>query len=53
MVDSTLLSTAGGQITGTDWLIQPMLHLTKDTVVGLDARRAKPQTIYRAYTTRK
>ncbi|WP_051855722.1 S8 family peptidase [Streptomyces sp. NRRL B-1347] len=44
-LDSTLLTMAGGRITGTDWLAQPMLNLTKDTTVQLDARKAKPITV--------
>ncbi|MBD0844152.1 S8 family peptidase [Streptomyces sp. TRM68416] len=41
-LDSTVLTTEGGEITGTDWLNQPLLTLDQDTTVDIDARRARP-----------
>ncbi|MGW7520970.1 S8 family peptidase [Streptomyces sp. NPDC054796] len=44
-LDSTLTTKDNAGITGYDWLAQPLLKLTKDTTVALDARKAKPVNV--------
>ncbi|MDK1472642.1 S8 family serine peptidase [Streptomyces sp. 549] len=40
-----LFNKAGTAVLGIDWLVTPMLNLTKDTTLVYDARKAKPMTM--------
>ncbi|MEU9623675.1 serine protease [Streptomyces sp. NPDC048155] len=40
LLDSSL--TAGGEASGTDWIVQPRLDLDRDTTITVDARTTSP-----------
>ncbi|MET9395629.1 S8 family serine peptidase [Streptomyces sp. NPDC006624] len=44
-LDTTITTTNGEEITGLDWLAQPLLTLNRDTTVNLDARKARPVAV--------